>query len=311
MSYSYPFIHKNYRMTIFEILSLSRELERTDLSTLSDNELTAHVRMLTSIMIFISSGMIGEESDRKSLSNHLLKRVYPSLLERHSALSSIYEKWKMIDASLQTLYYGASVACQHQDSCYKDIDDILSSLPEEKLHELQGRELTATLQLIVHSLYGFYFPKMQDEEPDEYERFLKETISSWADSLEDNGSWKCVSEEFALERLRVMDMNSYMLLDKTYDCVLQSAFSYYCHLPAFDTTERLREKDVSSLVLMYDTLDLSGQIPRQKADVILRRIVRLLSTRKDVPEANAVVVAHSCRIVAMEVNRQLTEDFIV
>lgn len=298
-------------MNIYEMLSLSRELERADLKSLSDNELTAHVRILTSIMFFVSAGVVGEEHDRIRLSNHLLKRIYPILLQRYALRTSISQKWKLLDARLQTLYYVASVPCQHHDLCYKDIDKLLSTISGEQLYELQDEELLGTLQLIIHSLYSFDIPQSQDKEPDEYEAFLKETISSWADDLNDDGSWSNVDEAFALERLRVMDMNSYMLLDNAHDSLLQRAFSYYCLVPEFDQTEHLTEKDVSALILMYDALDLSGQMPRQTADIILSRIVRLLKTRTDLPEANAVVVANACRIVGMEVNKQLTEDIFI
>ena len=298
-------------MTIFEILSLSRELLKTDIETLSDKALISHVRALTSIMFFVSSGVIGEETDRKALSYHLLKKVYPALLNRYSQSISITEKYNIIDARLQTLYYGISVSDSRQNRCYKDIDNILSALSTEELYNLQGKELTSTLQLIVHSLYSFDFDLSHDEEPDDYELFLKTTISSWANSLNDDGSWDNISEEAALGRLRVMDMNSYMLLDKTYESELQRAFAFYCRIPDFDVAERITPDDVSLLVMMYDTLDLSGQMQRQKADAVLQKIVRLLDTRCDLPEANAIVVAYSCRIVGMEVDKQLTENFAV
>ena len=62
---------------------------------------------------------------------------------------------------------------------------------------------------------GLYYPYLQDQ------------IAGWTSGLNDDDGWPGVSVDIALERIEVLNRNSYMLLDKRYDGMICGLFSYY------------------------------------------------------------------------------------
>lgn len=60
-----------------------------------------------------------------------------------------------------------------------------------------------------------------------YYLYLQECIAAWASSMPSDGRWPGIPEEVALERIDVMNRNSFMLLDKRFDEAICRAFRFY------------------------------------------------------------------------------------
>ena len=61
--------------------------------------------------------------------------------------------------------------------------------------------------------------------------FFRQTLSEWAVDMLADGSWTGVLMPDGLERLLLLNMNSYMFLDKRYDDKIRSCYSYYSSQP--------------------------------------------------------------------------------
>lgn len=58
-------------------------------------------------------------------------------------------------------------------------------------------------------------------------RFFRTSVRKWAGALSAVGCWAGIPFDVALERIEVMNRNSYMFLDRTYDGAVKRAFEYY------------------------------------------------------------------------------------
>lgn len=70
----------------------------------------------------------------------------------------------------------------------------------------------------------FYFSLPED---DEWFLFLKTTVREWASAFSADRGWEGIGDLEALERIGVMNRNSYMFLDTTCDETVRMAFEYY------------------------------------------------------------------------------------
>ncbi len=101
-----------------------------------------------------------------------------------------------------------------------------------------------------------------------------------------------------MQRIILMGMNSYMLLDSRHDTIIQKAYSYYCisRQLQFCRTAELTADEIRYYILIYDAIQQSAvNDPRNRK--YLNDIAQLLEAQR-MPKNSAEALL--CRSIAID-----------
>lgn len=131
---------------------------------------------------------------------------------------------------------------------------------------------------ICRCISDMFYPEIPD---DACFAFFRDCVREWADTLSASGCWEDVGFDVALERIGVMNRNSYMFLDKTYDAHIRRASDYYRQRIAIPEDPRNFDgRYLPTLGRLYD-LVLEGNaciVDRQIAERVVRFMYRYSHT---------------------------------
>lgn len=130
---------------------------------------------------------------------------------------------------------------------------------------------------ICRCISDMFYPEIPD---DACFAFFRDCVREWADTLSARGCWEDDGFDVALERIGVMNRNSYMFLDKTYDAHIRRASDYYRHRIAIpeepEDPGNFDGRYLPTLGRLYD-LVLEGNacvVDRQIAERVVRFMYR-------------------------------------
>lgn len=131
---------------------------------------------------------------------------------------------------------------------------------------------------ICRCISDMFYPEIPD---DACFAFFRGCVREWADTLSARGCWENAGFDVALERIGVMNRNSYMFLDKTYDGHIRRASDYYRRRIAVpEDPVNFDERYLPTLGRLYDLL-LDGHacvVDRETAGRIVRFMSRYSQT---------------------------------
>ena len=150
-----------------------------------------------------------------------------------------------------------------------------------------AREQTAACLCL---LDWFYF--MEDVEDEPWMQYLKATVNTWAASFNPEEGWRDTATETALDRLEVLNRNSYMLLDPAHDSTVRAAFLHYSRKAADSPT-----LSHTALGRLYDLATGGDSLPgeQEAAHTAASGLSRLEST--SAPGSDTRLYCTSYRIV--------------
>lgn len=103
---------------------------------------------------------------------------------------------------------------------------------------------------------------------------LQRQIAEWISGLTADGGWQGVSVDVALERIGVLNRNSYMFLDKRYDGTIRNLFDYYRN--RVSVPEESANFDACSLPVLGCLYDVAVQGNAYMIDCELTHRIALL-----------------------------------
>lgn len=156
---------------------------------------------------------------------------------------------------------------------------------------------------ICRCISDMFYPEITD---DACFSFFRCSVGEWAEALSAKGCWEDVGFDVALERIEVMNRNSYMFLDKTYDGHIGAASDCYRRRIAIpEEPGNFDGRYLQTLGRLYDLL-LQGNacvFDRETAGRIVRfmyRYSRVLPSGSDAwLRCMSYVVHHAAEQAAM------------
>lgn len=230
-------------MTHEYLKTMISDLSEIEFDVRPNGELLSLARIYVSLYNLVACNSLDEEFGDRS---HYLGKIDSlfGLLSRNCAAES---DPVLLSRMIDTMY---SLACEPLtvvDFRKKHRCDEAAAELIDRFAQREGLLQTGVCRCIA----DFIFP--YPEPDDEYLLSLKHTVSRWVASL-DGDRWPDITPEVALERIGVMNMNSYMFFDGTNDRLISRIFDRYrslLHIP-----ENTRNFDVAMLPVLggfYDT----------------------------------------------------------
>lgn len=150
-----------------------------------------------------------------------VRRVYQSYL------NELFTQLELCYAQETDIEQRARIVC----GLFHIVRETISVVDSEKEHrcyQLCYQVITDALGCSLSTIpvlkcIADYLYTCPDEEDDRFHKFFLIQLASWAKELNDNGCWEGISSDEAKARLELMDMNSYMLMDDSYEEVVEKA----------------------------------------------------------------------------------------
>ena len=204
-----------------DILYSLRDVSFSDASAA---DLSSYSRILVSLSPVFLSGYFDAEADTRSFYASRAEKLRDAMLSFCRFRGDAAEKSELL-CCLFALQPCLSVSTD------SSLRRVLISLNKTLFSALHIRETDdeALIRSALKSICFAHYPVPDDESADFL--FLRRTLSEWSETMQVNGSWLGVSISDALERLLLMNMNSYMFLDKRYDLKIRSCYAFYSSQP--------------------------------------------------------------------------------
>ena len=287
------------------------QLQSRRFHTLSDEELISCARSYTAVYNMISINALDDEFGARESYRKKLSSLFICLSHRYEKLQDVIQQAKAIDAMLYILNNTGCVFDQQKhEMCFRLFDelteDYLSDFDQTTYHH---NTLYGIMRLIYQFLYGLV---PEDAKDDPWLRFARGQVVGWASALSENGEWNGICAEEALQRIILMSMNSYMLLDSHYDTIIQKAYSYYCisRQLQFCRTMELSANEIHYYILMYDTIQQSAvnALGNRKYLNDIAGLLEAQTKQKKGSEAllcRSIVIDNLCNRISDEAQQQM------
>lgn len=186
----------------------------------SADRLLSLCRVYTALYdLVVTNGLDGEFGRREEYAERADELLHVFLLKITSTDEPV-SRCALISA-MYALVCGTTLAAgsRHMDVCREQTIRLLYDYAGAD--ETHGLLQTGICRCISDMLY----PEIPEE--DACFRFFRTSLREWAEALSAEGCWAGLPFDVALERIGVMNRNSYMFLDRTYDSLAGRAFDYY------------------------------------------------------------------------------------
>lgn len=181
--------------------------------------------------------------------------LFQLLFEKASHIRDFAGRSRLL-STLFSLIYGTACASdvEKDNRCRTAVVSLMREYEEAWQTSATDRMNEKAIIGICRCLTDFYYPSSEEEEEDEWFLLLKHTLAQWSETLSADGSWKDVSDPLALERIEIMNRNSYLLLDSDYDEPIRRAYRYYSrHILLRPSTNPDVLTELSVLGWLYET----------------------------------------------------------
>ena len=230
---------------------MTHEYLKTMISDLSEIEfdmrptehLLALARSYVSLYNLVACNSLDEEFGDRSRYLGKIDRLFELLAHNWATESDTLLQCRMVD----TMY---SLVCEPLvvvDLAKKHLCDEFAAKLIDRCGEPSGLLQTGICRCLANLLYPY---PAQD---DAYLLLFKRAVSGWVAML-DGDCWPDVPADVALERIAVMNMNSFMLLDESHDALIPKIFSHYRNtVPVPENPEDFNPQMLPTLLRLYET----------------------------------------------------------
>jgi hypothetical protein len=214
---------------------ISPFLSETPSTSDSVDHLLAHFRVITAVYLLVTtrgydheSGSCREWMQRLSGLFYILYRKgrrTNSFIERAQLLSAMYRLTGETDLAYEQEYTDSCRTVGEQ--LFADYEQLFADYKQQSMNNGEQRYTDNTLSQAAYCrcITDYYYPEaaVGDTAFDRYQTILNE----WVSSLSETGNWEGISDDTALARIEVLNRNSYMFLNRTFDGQIAEAYRYY------------------------------------------------------------------------------------
>lgn len=213
----------------------------------------------------LAAGSIGDEYGRceiyRQRSNDVLKR----LMKLYDAKDAVTRRGDILHGIFGILYNTTGyVDRKNEVRCNEWTDEFVCRYIEDfRKDNYNNDELYAVIRVLLLRMYGVV---EKDVFFESWKGFINSIFVEWIAKLSSSGRWEEVSENEVLQRLIMLNMNSYMLLDSCYDETIMKVYSAYCRnisLPTGDVADEV------ILMRMYWLFEVESMLFLPDADKAL------------------------------------------
>ena len=280
----------------------------------SDAALIAHARILTNLYNLVVLNALDDEFGNREMYRAKLDTLYGILRRHYGYRASFAAKAEILDAMISVASDGGLGIDEEKRAVNEHLaDELISSyLDGFDKDSYNPEEFFAVMRLLLICMYGIV--DEEDEDPHPWITFVRTKLAGWAEELNKDGYWQGISEVEALQRLRLLEMNSCMFVDESYDKEIQQGYVHYCvgrDLP--DNLSGTHSPDtLHCYALQYEFIcqgsfnqwEHAGYLDRI-IGVLERQIPRLPAESDEALYYRSLVIENCCRNVSREFQKQL------
>lgn len=280
----------------------------------SDASLIAHVRIFTNLHKLVVLNALDDEFGSREMYRAKLDTLYEVLRRHYDFRTSFVVKAVILDAMITVVNDGGLILDEEKRAVNEYLaDELISSyLDGFDKDSYNPEEFFAIMKLLLICMYGIV--DEEDEEPHPWMRFARERLAVWAEELYKDGYWQGISDVEALQRLRLLDMNSCMFVDESYDKEIRLGYVHYC--AGRELSDKLSETHSPDMLrgyaLQYEFI-CQGAFNLWEHAGRMDRIIGLLEAQipclpAESDEAlyyRSLVIENCCRNVSREFQKQL------
>ena len=284
-------------MTVSELKAILPQLQSLRFHTVSDEGLIVYTRSYAALYNMVSVNALDDEFGAREIYRKKLDSLFASLSRRYGNLQGIGLRAEAVDAMLHILNgTGCIVGRQKRDLCFGLFDELTKSYLFDFDETACDHNALYGVMRLIYQFLCWLVP--EDAENDPWLGFARNRVAAWATELHENGEWKGIRAEEALQRIILMSMNSYMLLDSRHDAIIQKAYSYYCisRQLQFCRTTELTADEIRYYILIYDAIQQSS-VNDPGSRKYLNDLAGLLEVQR-MPKSS--VEALFCRSIAID-----------
>lgn len=195
-----------------------------------------------------------KESGKRGEFIRKVNLLFETLFEKTLHTRDLAERSRLLSI-LFSLVYGTACASdtEKDNRCRTALVSLMQEY--EEVQEISATDCIKEEAMtgICRCLTDFFSPSPEGDEADGWFLLLKTILAKWAGTLSDDGNWKDVSDNIALERIEIMNRNSFMLLDSSYDEQIRRAYCRYSRdILLRQTTNPTELTNLSVLGLLYE-----------------------------------------------------------
>jgi len=291
-------------MTVNELKAILPELQflRFDPKS-SDARLFAYLRTYAAVHNLVFVNALDEEFGARTLYREKLDLLYGLFRHRYARRSSVAIRAELLLAMFSILRdVDFTVDRRKEGGCIRLADRLVSEyLADFRKMPVNSDELFGIMKLVLVCLYGMVEEAGEPVHP--WLAFFRENLAEWAEELCTDGHWSGLSKYEALQRMQLLEMNSYMMLDGRYNEEIRAAYDFYCspQVVPHDNTAILSSHEIRYYGLMYELIQI-GDFP--SAERQLDAIACLMESQLDhfLPESDdfqicrSIVIDRCCNI---------------
>ncbi|HJA88333.1 MAG TPA: hypothetical protein H9778_06530 [Candidatus Parabacteroides intestinavium] len=272
--------------TSFDLRKYAETIQTLPLKGLSVSGLESLSRANLAIYHMLISDSLDDIYGNRKKYLARIKKMYAlcrSLYVRQDFITSC----RMVNLMQSLASVPGLITSRWQDECY----NLVWRFVEERKCVREEWNIPEWLWCVACS----YYPLSDEESQEESFCRFREQLEKWVAELGRDGQWTGLSVFNGLQRIQVLNGNSYMFLDNSFDDALRSAYRYYRNQVKFEKTTdigslrlmgmlyeqafnyKVYQIDRESMRLAIDALEASLPLLPEKSDVWLFTLSYLVS----------------------------------
>ncbi len=289
-------------MKTYELKKLIPFLYRWNFEGMSTTMLLSCVRMYISLYNLITVNGLDEEYGDRTQASACLKQLFVQLHRRYRRAKQVTEKARLLRA-LYTIATGTAfvAANKDEDTCHRYASQLIADYLEQNADESQAFDEEAC-RAMLYIVDAYFYMNIDEDDPEPEFLSFRRHLDRWVEEWSEEGSWSSLSLEAALQRIELLNMNSYMFLDSRHDETLRSAYHHYSTAVLKEHSEDLLL--LSRLYALTEEVCIDGDYRSLRQEVRSRMDAATLPFARNVEDYLMYVstwVTHACHVVEEEI----------
>lgn len=227
--------------TIFDLQKYTETILTFPLNRLSVSGLESLSRASLAIYHMLISDSLDDIYGNRKRYLARIKKMY-ALCRNHYIQQDFITSCRMVNLMHRLASAPGLTTSRWQDECY----NLVWQFVEEVKHTEEEWNMPEWLWCVACSYYPLSEEEVQEKS---FCRFRKQ-LNTWVSELDSNGQWIGLSIFNGFQRIHVLNGNSYMFLDNSFDYALRSAYPYYRSQVRFEPTTD--ENNLRLLGMLYE-----------------------------------------------------------
>ena len=293
-------------------------LQNLDIQGLRDEDIPSYVRVYYALYNLVSVNALDAEYGDRKVYLEQLNALSGLLEKKYEESNDIADKARYMDILYFILHATSFSINREKEDLYWDQSVALI----DQFLEIYGPDDTnpTALYPILRLIFVVWSGLEDDDDaalPPHLD-FAYQQIEKWMNELDPQGRWNQLSNHDALRRISVLSMNSYMMLDRQYDDLLNQLIQTYGLHELEATSITIDEahliEQINYYTLLYDVLQqspLTAPDYNQYLRIIAERMERIgednhLSSSLSL-KCKAIAIDAECWKISEEAQMELFE----